>query len=362
MTETATLTRPGAPRATVRHPARLTAGRIAVAVTVAVGTVLLGILVGPVPLAVGDVLTVLLDQVPGIDIDHGLSDLHVGIITRVRVPRALLAFTVGMILSAAGASYQAVFRNPLADPYLLGAASGAGLGATIAIISAGGGLAGASLGIPPAAFLGATIAVAATYALGVGADRLRSTASLILAGVAISAVCSSAQTFLLQRNDESIRDVYAWLFGRMNLASWQDLRLLAPYAIVSLGVLLALASRVDVLSVGDDEATALGARPDRLRIVIVLAATLGTAAAVAVSGLIGFVGIIVPHAVRLRTGPANRRIVPLAALYGGAFLCLADLVARTALAPAEIPIGVVTALVGAPTFLLILRTGRGLTR
>jgi iron complex transport system permease protein len=153
-----------------------------------------------------------------------------------------------------------------------------------------------------------------------------------------------------------VRDVYAWLLGRMNVAGWDDVRLLAPYAIVSLVVLLLAANRLDVLAVGDREAEALGARPGRVRLVVVIAATLGTAAAVAVSGLIGFVGIIVPHAVRLRGGASYRRILPLSMFLGGAFLCLADLVARTALSPAEIPIGVVTAIAGAPFFLLLLRS------
>jgi iron complex transport system permease protein len=196
------------------------------------------------------------------------------------------------------------------------------------------------------------------YALGASADRLRSNASLILAGVAVGALCSAVQTFLLQRDDEAVRDVYAWLLGRLNVAGWDDVALLAPYAAVSIGVLVLAANRLDVLAVGDHEAEALGTRPTRVRLVVVVAASLGTAAAVAVSGLIGFVGIIVPHAVRLRSGPSYRRVLPLATLCGGAFLCLADLVARTALAPGEIPIGVITAAVGAPFFLLLLRASR----
>jgi iron complex transport system permease protein len=152
--------------------------------------------------------------------------------------------------------------------------------------------------------------------------------------------------------------VYAWLLGRFNVAGWQQVRLLAPIAGVSIGVIVAAGRPLDVLGLGDDEAAALGIDPTRVRRRVIAAATLGTAAAVAVSGLIGFVGIIVPHALRLLTGPSYRRILPLSAICGAGFLCLADLVARSALAPAEIPIGVVTALVGAPSFLLILRTRR----
>jgi iron complex transport system permease protein len=192
----------------------------------------------------------------------------------------------------------------------------------------------------------------------VSADRLRSNASLILAGVAVAALFTAVQTFLLQRDEEAVRDVYAWLLGRFNVASWREVGLFLPYAVVSLAVLLVLARRLDVMAVGDEEAEALGLQPRRIRLAVVLAASLGTAAAVAVSGLIGFVGIIVPHAVRMLGGPSYRRILPLTAVLGGGFLCLADLVARTVLAPAEVPIGVITAVVGAPFFLVVLRTSR----
>ena len=272
-----------------------------------------------------------------------------------RLPRAVLAFTVGALLATSGGAYQGVFRNPLADPYLLGAAQGAGLGATVAIVGIGDRLGSSPAAAPAAAFVGALAAVGLAYALGSSADGLRSNASLILSGVAVAALCGALQTFLLQQDDEAVSDVYTWLLGRLNVAGWDDVRMLLPYAVVSLGVLLFAAAHLDVLAVGDREAEALGARPARTRLIVVLAATLGTAGAVAVSGLIGFVGIIVPHAVRLRIGPSYRRILPLAALLGGAFLCLADLVARTLLDPAEVPIGVITAVVGAPTFLLLLR-------
>lgn len=313
-----------------------------------------GVAFGPAGLPVDRVAGVLLDRLPLLDVDSGLTATETAIVTQVRLPRAVLASMVGALLASAGAAYQGVFRNPLADPYLLGAASGAGLGATIAIVAAGGASIVGPIGaIPLAAFVGAIGAVALAYALGAGR-----TSTLILAGVAVGALCSAGQTFLLQRDDEAVRDVYAWLLGRLNVAGWDEVALLLPYAVVTMVVLVLAAGRLDVLAVGDDEATALGARPGRTRLVVVGAATLGTAAAVAVSGLIGFVGIIVPHAVRLRAGPGYRRIIPLSALLGAAFLCLADLVARTLLAPAEIPLGVITAAVGAPTFLWLLRRGR----
>jgi iron complex transport system permease protein len=195
------------------------------------------------------------------------------------------------------------------------------------------------------------------YLLGSSAGA-RSSASLILAGVAVAALFSAVQNLLLQQDDEAIRDVYAWLLGRFNVAGWPEVRLLLPSAAVSLVVLVGAARRLDLLALGDDEANALGVNAARLRLLVVSAATFATAAAVAVSGLIGFVGIVVPHAIRLRVGPSYRRILPLAAILGAPFLCMADLLSRTVLAPAEIPIGVVTAIAGAPFFLYLLRRSR----
>jgi iron complex transport system permease protein len=338
-------------------PGRWLAG----AAVAALLSLVLAVSLGPIGLPLDKVARELLGQLPFVDAHSGLNSVQAAIVTQVRLPRAVVAFVVGSLLATSGGAYQGVFRNPLADPYLLGVASGAGLGATVAIVGSGDALGGTPLAVPIAAFVGAAVAVALTYALGRSADRLRSNASLILAGVAVAALCSAVQTFVLQQDDEAVRDVYAWLLGRLNVAGWDDVRLLLPYAAVSLGALLFSASRLDVLALGDQEAESLGARPDRIRLVVVLAATLGTAAAVAVSGLIGFVGIIVPHAVRLRCGSSYRRILPLSMLLGGGFLCLADLLARTLLSPAEIPIGVVTAAVGAPFFLLLLRSS-GLDR
>jgi len=349
---------PASWRAAHLSATRLPRAWLLVGSATAVASLLAAVALGPIGVPVDQVVRVLLDRLPLVEVPTSLSPLHASIVTEVRAPRAVLAFLVGALLAVSGGAYQGVFRNPLADPYLLGAASGAGLGATAAIVGTGGTLGAATASVPLAAFVGALGAVGLAYGLGVSADRLRSNSSLILAGVAVAALCTALQTFLLQRDSEAVRDVYAWLLGRLNVARWDDVALLLPYAAVALVVLLVAANRLDVLAVGDREASALGARPARIRVVVVAAATLGVAAAVAVSGLIGFVGIIVPHAVRLRGGTGYRRLLPLSALYGGAFLCLADLVARTVLAPAEVPIGVITAVVGAPFFLLVLRAGR----
>jgi iron complex transport system permease protein len=254
----------------------------------------------------------------------------------------------------AGAAYQGVFRNPLADPYLLGVAAGAGLGATLAIVTVGSG----SFLVPVAAFAGALAAVAATYALGAAGGGRRTGAALILAGVAVAAFLTAVQTFVQQRNADTIREVYAWILGRLGTTGWGDVALVTPYAIVSIVVILLHRRLLDVLAVGEDEARTLGVRPERVRAVVVVAATLGTAGAVAAGGLIGFVGIVVPHAVRLIAGSSYRVILPLTVLGGAAFLTLADVIARTAVSPSEIPIGVVTAFVGGPFFVVVLRSSR----
>jgi iron complex transport system permease protein len=250
-----------------------------------------------------------------------------------------------------------VFRNPLADPYLLGAAAGAGLGVTIVIAgTAAGGATPAAA--PGAAGGGALAAVALTYLLGRSTGGRASTASLILAGVAVASFLTAAQTYVQQRHQDTIREVYSWILGRLSTASWHDVRVLLPYTALAAVVLLAHRRVLDVLAVGDDEASTLGLHAARSRLVVIIAASLGTAAAVSVSGLIGFVGIIVPHTVRLIGGRSHRVVLPLSLLFGGAFLCLMDLLARTLSSPAEIPIGVVTAFCGAPFFVLVLRSSR----
>jgi iron complex transport system permease protein len=312
---------------------------------------LAGVTIGATALPPLGTLAALLDRIPGVSLDSGLSPVDTQVLLQLRLPRVLLAALVGGMLAIAGAAYQGVFRNPLADPYLLGAAAGAGLGATLVIAYSPreGNV------VPLAAFAGALAGVALAYTLGSLAGPGDSTATLLLAGVAVASFLAAAQTTVQQANSESLRDVYSWLLGQLGAASWPTVLLMLPYAALSAVFLLATGRALDVLSVGDDEATALGIRPQRVRLLVLLAASLGTAAAVAVSGLIGFVGLVVPHIVRRLAGGSYRAVLPLSLLGGGAFLVLADLVARTLLAPAELPIGVVTAFVGAPFFAALLR-------
>lgn len=342
-------------RPSPQHPTRLRPATLVLAAAVAVVAIVIATAFGAVGAGPGDALVVLIDRMPGVAIDHHVPATRAAIIVDVRLPRVMLAAIVGAVLATAGAAYQATFRNSLADPYLLGVASGAGLGVTVIITGTASTLGAIGPMITAGAFVGALGAVGLAYLLGTNAAG-RSGVSLILAGVAVSALCAALQTFLLQRDDEAIRDVYAWLLGRFNTAGWAEVRNVAPLAAVSIVVLLGAARRLDLLALGDDEARSLGLDPRRLRLLVVVAATLATAAAIAVSGLIGFVGIVVPHAIRLLVGGSYRRILPLAVFAGAAFLCLADLGARTLLAPAEIPIGVLTAVVGAPLFLLLMRT------
>jgi iron complex transport system permease protein len=282
-------------------------------------------------------------------LDSGLSPREAAIVTQIRLPRVLLGLMAGAMLALAGGCFQGVFRNPLADPYLLGTAAGAGLGATTAIAMR----ADPTL-VPLAAFAGGLAAVLATYVLG-------ATRNLILAGVAIGSFLAAIQTYVLQRNVDTIREVYSWLLGRLSTNGYSEVRMLLPYLAVTTVVVLALRRELDVLSVGDTEAAGLGLHPQRSRLILLGAASLGTAAAVSVSGLIGFVGIIVPHLIRLLVGRSYRQILPLSLLFGGAFLALADLVARTVIAPAELPIGVVTAFFGAPFFILVMRTTKAVS-
>ena len=323
-------------------------------------SVLLGAMVGPAGPTWWRVPLALLDHLPLISVDSGVTPREWTIIWQIRMPRVVLAALVGATLSLSGACYQGVFRNPLVDPYLLGVAAGAGLGATVVFtVNRSGSSSWIIDPLPLIAFAGGLIAVAVTYLVGTAFGGQRSAATLVLAGVAVTSLATAMQTFVLQRNTEVIRQVYSWILGRLSSATWSDVRLVLPYVILSCGVLFAHRRLLDVMRVGDDEAAALGASVKRIRIAVVIAATLGTSAVVAVSGLIGFVGIIVPHAVRLLVGASYRLILPLSFLLGASFLIVADIPGRILQNPSETPIGVVTAFLGAPFFLLLLRTRQG---
>jgi len=312
--------------------------------------VVAGVLVGPVQLGVAKVLTWFGTFGRSA---AGLSEQQRAILFELRLPRVIVAGLVGASLAASGASYQAVFRNPLADPYLLGAAAGAGLGATLAVVY--GPSDALEVTVPIAAFIGALIGVGLAYGLGRSGVGGRSATSLVLAGVAIASFLTAVQTFLQQQRSDTLRQVYTWILGRLGTTGWDDVRLALPPMLLALATLWAVRRLFDVIEVGDLEAQSLGLHVGRLRLIAVVAASLATAAAVSVAGLIGFVGLIVPHTVRLLVGGSYRSVLPLSILFGASFLILVDLLARTAVAPGEIPIGVITAFIGAPFFIVVLR-------
>ncbi len=336
-------------------PLRWALGSVAMLIV----ALIVGIAVGPAHLSLAGIGGSILSHVPLAHRSSGLTAQQDSILWSLRVPRVVLGALVGGTLAIAGAAYQGTFRNPLADPYLLGAAAGAELGATLAIaLLPGRAVLGVNL-VAVGAFAGASLAVFGAYVLGRSAGGARSVTSLILAGVAIASFLTAVQMYVQQRRSDQIRQVYAWLLGRLQTAGWQGVWLVLPYVAICTVVVLAHRRVLDVLQFGDDEAASLGVRPGRVRFWVVVAATLGTAAVVAVGGAIAFVGIIVPHTVRLIVGRSYRVVVPLSLVLGAAFLVLADTVARLVVAPAELPIGVITALIGAPFFVVVLRSTRG---
>jgi len=321
-----------------------------------VAALLAGVWVGALALPPGAVVVALLDRLPGLDLAGGLSPTQEAVLLQLRLPRVVLAALVGAGLAISGGAYQGVFRNPLADPYLLGAAAGAGLGATLVIAYSPTETLGPFGIVPLAAFVGALVGVGCALALGTAAGGSHS-ATLLLAGVAVAAFLAAGQTLVQQQNTDDLREVYGWLLGQLGRTQWSDVVLVLPYLVPACVVLLLCGRPLDVLAVGDDEASGLGVHPARVRLLVILAASMATASAVAVSGLIGFVGLVVPHIARRFVGGSHARVLPVSLLIGGAFLVLADLVARVVLAPAELPIGVVTAFVGAPFFAALLWMG-----
>jgi iron complex transport system permease protein len=323
----------------------------------ALAAVLTGITVGPISIGVGSIVESAASHIPFVGIHSHLSAQDSAVVWQLRLPRVVLGLLVGAMLSCAGATYQGVFRNPLVDPYLLGVAAGAGLGATIVIAYASHVADSYDL-LPLAAFAGAAVGVALAYALGASAATAGNPAALVLAGVTVVSFLTAVQTFIQQQHAQTLQQVYSWILGSVDTAGWHEVLLALPYVAVASIVLLLHRRVLDVLAVGDDEAATLGVNVRRVRLTIVVFATIGTAAVVAVSGLIGFVGIIVAHFVRLAVGSSYRIVLPLSLILGAAFLVVCDVIARTVISPGELPIGVVTAFFGAPFFAVVLRTSR----
>jgi iron complex transport system permease protein len=281
------------------------------------------------------------------------------IILDIRLPRILLAGLVGAALAVAGATYQGLFRNPLADPYLLGVSAGAGLGATIAMIIPFT-ITWMSFGaVPLFAFLGAVGAVAVVYSLARVGKTLPTT-TLILAGVALSALLASTSSYLMTVAGGELHRIVFWLLGGLYLTKWSQVWTVLPCVLAGLAVIWIYARPLNVMQLDEEQAQQLGINVERVKLILLAAATLVTSSAICFTGLIGFVGILIPHAVRLIWGPDHRFLLPLSTLVGAIFLILADTLARTIIPPTEIPVGIITAFCGAPFFLYLLRKRKGL--
>jgi len=289
-----------------------------------------------------------------------LMGSHDIIIWQIRLPRVVMAALVGAALALAGATYQAVFRNPLADPYLLGVASGASFGATLVIAFGASLPLLARIGVPLTAFVAALTSVTLVVALARQGNQLP-TLSLILAGVVLGSCLTAATSFIMFSVRERAAEVLTWLLGSFALSSWRKVAVMTPFLLLATVATLLAGRSLNVLQVGDEQAAQLGLPVQAVKLGLIVCATLVTAAAVSVAGIIGFVGLVVPHAVRLAFGPDHRTLLPLSLLGGGIFTVAADLLARTVISPTEIPIGVVTALAGSPFFLFLLRWGRGVS-
>lgn len=289
--------------------------------------------------------------------DAGSNSTFRTIVLDIRLPRTALIALVGAALAGSGATYQGLFRNPLADPYLIGVAAGAGLGAIVAMSLNWPYTMLGLLAIPLAAFIASLLTVYLVYTFA-QIGKTVPTTNLILAGVAVSSFATSITTFLMLRSSGEVRRAISWLLGGVSLVSWDVTLALIPYLVIGMTMLVLTGYSLNLLQFGDDQATQMGLNVRRAKFIIIIAASLVTAAAVSFAGIIGFVGLIVPHVVRIWWGVDYRRIIPLSILGGASVLLLADVLSRIVLAPQELPVGIVTAVAGAPFFLWVLRRAK----
>lgn len=310
-----------------------------------------GVAYGAVPIPASDVVAAIGRAIRGTA--AGLADT---LILQVRLPRVVLAAFVGAALAGAGVLYQALFRNPLADPYILGISSGAGLGAIIALVVTAEATALRWGVVPAAAFAGALLTMLLVVRLASIRGRLEAT-SLLLAGVALSYTLAAVTSFVMVYSRQQMAAIVYWMMGGLSAASWTYVGMVVPMFVLGVIVPLLSTRELNLMLLGDERAGHLGLPVERFKLLMLATASLLTAAAVAVAGLIGFVGLMVPHIVRLVLGPDHRRLLPASLLAGAIVLVLADLVARTILAPVEIPVGIVTAVLGGPFFIWLLVRG-----
>ena len=322
--------------------------------------VVLGTALGAVKIPPSTVINVLLQHLPGIGnklLGAAGADTYETIIWELRFPRVLLAGLVGMCLALSGAAYQGLFKNPMADPHIIGVSQGASLGAGISIVL-GTQVNWLGLGtLPIFAFIGAMGTVGIVYFLA-RVERRVPVMTLLLAGIAVGTLLSALVSLLIFFSGQQLHSIIYWLMGGFSGRSWDYVIMVLPYTLLGAGIILALARELNLLLLGEETAQHLGVKIETVKMLLLAAASLLTAAAVSASGIIGFVGLIIPHAVRILVGPDHRILLPAAALAGAAFLMAADILARILLNPAELPVGIITALFGAPFFIYLLRRSR----
>ena len=309
---------------------------------------------GAQPIAYGEILRVFVDVVSRKDIDSGTSDVTTTILLHVRLPRMLLGFLVGCSLATVGVALQALLRNPLADPYVLGVSSGAALGAAVGVLLGAGTTFLAETALPAYGFAGGLLALVVVYRMAASYEQLP-IHSLLLTGVILNAIFSALSMFItsiLEPNRSY--GMMAWLMGTLTAPTYRGLVGLAVYLSIGLFLLFSQMRVLNILALGEDSARTLGIDTEKAKRFIFVLTALVTGAVVSISGMIGFIGMIVPHAVRLVTGADHRLLLPASALVGGTFLMGADTIARTLMSPAEIPVGIITALAGGPFFVYLL--------
>ena len=314
---------------------------------------LASIALGAVTIPPGDALRILLDRIPGLAFSGEWPGFYETILWDLRLPHTILVALTGAALAGSGASFQGLFRNPLADPYLIGVASGAGLGAIIVLSIP---QAGRYL-IPVGAFIGSLVTIAAVYQLA-RVGRIVPLTTLILAGVALGSFTSALTSFLMLVSDQMVLQAMSFLLGGSTVTGWDPLVIALPYFTVGLVLIILSGHSLNVLQFGEEQAKQLGLAVERIKLFIIISASLTTAAAVSFSGVIGFVGLVVPHMIRMVWGGDYKKIIPLSILGGSATLLISDIIARTVMAPGYLPVGIVTALIGAPFFLWILRRAK----
>ncbi len=309
---------------------------------------------GTVSIPAGEIAAIVIKRAIGLNLGPVWSDTQETIVWQIRLPRVAGAAIVGAALAAAGVLYQGLLRNPIADPYLLGTSGGAALAATIALLLPVTSQAFGFTLVPVAAFFGALVSVLLVYQIARVGSRAPIT-TLLLAGFAASSLMAAAMSFLMLTNQNALQRVVLWTMGGISASGWDALKVITPLILAGLVGGFALTTDLNAFLLGEEQAAALGIPVERHKFIVMATGALLTGAAVAISGLVGFVGLIVPHIVRLVVGPDNRLLLPASALGGGIFLVLADLIARLILSPSEVPLGVVTAFIGAPFFIYLLR-------